>query len=219
MVSPLVRHARRAEHPARHLAQQLLGEVHQVVVIPVRLVELEHRELGIVARGNALVAEVAVDLEHLLEAADDEALEVELRRDAQVELHVERVVVRRERPRRRATRNGMHHRRLDLEIAARHEELADRLHDLRALDEHVARRRIGDQVDVALAVLLLGVGEAVELLGQRTQRLREQAHRVAPHRKLAGLRLEERAGRAHDVAQVPVLERVQRVRATPSSVT
>ena len=60
--------------------------------------------------------------------------------------------MRHERPRRRAARDRMHHRRLDLEVAARDEELADRLHDLRALDEHVARRRVGDQVDVALAV-------------------------------------------------------------------
>ena len=82
----LVGDRRGAEHALRDLAEQRLGEVHQVAVVPVRLVELEHRELGVVPRRDAFVAEVAVDLEHLLEAADDQPLEVQLRRDAQEEL-------------------------------------------------------------------------------------------------------------------------------------
>ena len=156
------------------------------------------------------VAEVAVDLENLLEPAHHELLQVQLRRDAQVELHVERVVMRHERPRGGAARDRMHHRRLDLEVAARHEEFADRLHDLRSLDEHVARRGIGDEVHVALAIALLLVRHAVELLGQRTQSLGEQAHLACLDRELAGARLEEHAGGSHDVAQVPVLEGVER---------
>jgi hypothetical protein len=36
------------------------------------------------ARRDALVAEVAVDLEHALQAADHQALQVQLGRDAQV---------------------------------------------------------------------------------------------------------------------------------------
>ena len=37
------------------------GELHQVVVVGVGLVELEHGELGVVAGADAFVAEVAVD--------------------------------------------------------------------------------------------------------------------------------------------------------------
>ena len=181
------------------------------MVVLVGLVELEHRELGIVPRRDAFVAEVAVDLEHLLEAADDEPLQVELRRDAQVELHVERVVVRHERPRRGAARDRMHHRRLDFEIAARDEELADRLHDLRALDEHVARLRIGDEVDVALpvALLLVGRGRGTSPAAAAAPSRAAASRRL--DRQLAGLGLEQRARRADDVAEVPVLERVERL--------
>jgi len=50
-----------------------------------------------VRRVSTLVAEVAVDLVDALDAADDRALEVQLRRDAQVQLGVERVRVRDER--------------------------------------------------------------------------------------------------------------------------
>ena len=160
----------------RDVAQQRLGEVHQVAVVPVGRVELQHRELGVVPRRDAFVAEVAVDLEHALEAADDQALQVQLRRDAQEQLHVERVVVRDERPGRGAAGDRLHHRRLDLEEAVRDHELADRLHACCERSTKTSRAcRVGDQVDVALAVALLLVGQAVELVRQRPQRLGEQA--------------------------------------------
>ena len=65
---------------------------------------------------DALVPEVVPDLVHAVEAAHDEPLEIQLVGDAQVQRHVERVVVRRERPRRRAAVQRLQHRRLDLEI-------------------------------------------------------------------------------------------------------
>ena len=74
---------------------------------------------------DALVPEVVADLVHPLEAAHDQPLEVQLVRDAQEERHVERVVVRRERPRRRAAVQRLQHRRLDLEVAEPVEEGAD----------------------------------------------------------------------------------------------
>src|SRR3546814_8573024 len=85
------------------------------------------------------LAEVAVDLVHALEATDDQALEVELRRHAQEQVQVERVVMRGERLGRRTTGQVMHHRRLDFEEAPRVEPATDRADHLRALDEHLAR--------------------------------------------------------------------------------
>ena len=75
----------------RGVLDQLLREVGDLVVVAVGLVGLDHRELGRVRRVGALVAEVAVDLEDALDAADGGALEEELGRDAQVELGVEGV--------------------------------------------------------------------------------------------------------------------------------
>ena len=126
---PLIGDRRPAENFLRGLAHELLGQVHQVVIIPIGLVELEHRELGVVPRRDALVTEIAVDLENFLESADHQPLQIELRRDAQVQVHVQRVVMRAKRPRRGAARDGLHHRRFDLEVIARDEELAHRLDD------------------------------------------------------------------------------------------
>ena len=70
---------------------------------------------------------------------------------------------------------------------------------------------VGDQIDVALAVLLLLVAHAVELVRQRAQALRQQPHRGGLDRQLAGLGAEEGAFAAEDVTQVPVLEGGQRL--------
>jgi hypothetical protein len=95
--------------------QQRLHDRHHRLVVGVRLVELEHRELGVVRAVDPLVPEVVPDLVHALEPAHDQPLEVQLVRDPQEERHVERVVVRHERPRRRPAVERLQHRRLDLQ--------------------------------------------------------------------------------------------------------
>ena len=122
---PLVRQRLAARDLARQLQEHRLGQRHQVLVGRVRLIELQHRELGVVLARQPLVAEVAADLVDALEAADDQPLEVQLGRDAHVEVEIERVVMGRERARRGAAQDRVHHRRLDLEEPARVEEAAD----------------------------------------------------------------------------------------------
>ncbi len=121
-----------------------------VLVVRVGLVELEHRELGVVLERDALVAEVLAELVDALEAADDQPLEVELGRDPQVEVAVERVVVGGERPRQRAAVERLEHRRLDLEEALRRRGSGAPPRSTRArVDEQLARLLVGDQVELA----------------------------------------------------------------------
>ena len=75
----------------------LLCEVHHIVVITVSLVDLHHRELRVVVGVDILVPEVLGDLKNLIKPADDQALEVEFRCDTEVELLLEVVVVGGER--------------------------------------------------------------------------------------------------------------------------
>ena len=189
------------------VGQHLLGHPHQVLVVDVGLVKLEHRELGVVLGRDPFVAEVAVDLVDALDAADGEPLEIQLRRDAHVELHVERVVMRDERPRQRAAGHRLHHRRLDLDEAQGVEEAPDGRDDLRARLEHVARVGIDDQIQVPLAIADLDVLQAVPLLRQRQQALREEGDRRGPDRQLVRLRPEDAAGDADVIADVEQLER------------
>ena len=119
---------------------------------------------------DAFVAEVLADLVDAVDAADDAALEVQLDRDAQVEVAVELVVVRDERARQGAAVERLQDGRLDLDEAAIVEEVADGADDVRALDEDLRDLVVDDEVEVAAAVARLDVGEAVELLRQRPQR-------------------------------------------------
>ena len=114
---------------------QRLGQVHHRVVVAVGLVGLEHRELGVVLRADPLVAEDPADLEDPLHAADQQPLQVQLEGDPQEEVDVERVVVRDERPGRRAAGDRLHRRRLDLDEPALGQDPAERRDDLRAAQE------------------------------------------------------------------------------------
>ena len=188
------------------MREQLLGQLHQVGVIGIRLVELQHRELGIVLGRDALVTEVAVDLVDAIEAADEQALEVELGSDPQVEVHVERVVVRLERPGDGATGDRLHHRRLHLEEAARVEKLPQRLDHAGAEQENRPRVGIDDEIHVALAVACLDVLEPMPLLGQRTKRLGQKGERLHGDGQLAGAGAEHLAGDPDEVADVELGE-------------
>ena len=101
------------------------------VVVAVRLVQLQHGEFGIVPRADALVAEDPADLVDLLDAADQQPLQVQFQGDAQEQVDVEGVVVRDERPGRGAAGDGVQRRRLDLAEALVVEVAADGADDLR----------------------------------------------------------------------------------------
>jgi hypothetical protein len=178
----------------------------QLAVLAIRLVELEHRELGVVLRRDPFVAEVPVDLVDPLEAADHEALQIELRRDPQEELHIERVVVRHERPGERASGKGLHHRRLDFEVAASVQEAANAVEDPAPDLEHPARIRIDDQIQVALAVAGLDVLQPVPFLRHRDEALGQELELRRPDRQLVGLCSKEVPLDADEIAEVQQLE-------------
>jgi len=95
----------------------------------------------------------------------------------QIELDIERVVMGNERLGRRAARDRVQHRRLDLEIAAAGEMVAQHRDQPAAPSQGLATVRVHDQVEIALAVAQLDVGEAVIFLGQWPQCLGQHAQR------------------------------------------
>ena len=123
---PPERDLRRPDRFLRRALHQRLRPLHRVVVVGVGLVPLELRELRRVLVGDALVAEVLRDLVHLLEPADDQALQVQLVRDAEVDVLVEVVRVRDERLGEGASVLRLQDRRLDLDEALAVEIRANR---------------------------------------------------------------------------------------------
>ena len=193
----------------RDLGQHARGEVHHVEVVGVGHVELEHGELGVVLRRDAFVAEVAVDLVDAVHAADDQALEVELGRDAQEEVDVERVVVRGERLGHGSAGDGVHHRSFDFDESVGVEEAAQRLHDFGALDEDLAHVGVHGEIDVATAVAGLDVLQAVPFFGQWEQVFHQERDFFDVDGEFAGAGAEEIALYADVVAEVEQLVELQ----------
>ena len=76
-----------------------------------------------------------------------------------------------------------------------------------ALAEYVADLGVHDEVDVALAIADLAVGEAVELLGQRSQRLGEKHELGRRNGELAAAGAQHATGGVDDVAEVELAEK------------
>ena len=187
-VVPLERDLRRAQRLERDELDQVLHAPHRVLVVGVGLVPLEHRELGVVLVRHALVAEVLADLVDLLEPTDDQPLEIELGRDAQVEILVEHVVVRDERLGERPAVARLEDRRLDLDEALAVQIAANRRDDPRPQHEVAPHLLVHQQVEVALAVALLDVGQAVEGVRERRAVARQEHELVDDQRRLAAAR-------------------------------
>ena len=183
----------------------------------VGLVELDAGELGVVAPVDPLVAPDPADLVDPLQAAHHQPLEVELGGDAQLEVEPERVVVGLEGAGRGAAgllrlvqRRGLH-----LQVAALVEEAPDGGDDAGPLLEGLLHPGGGHQVEVALAVALLDVGQAVPLLGQGPDGLGEDGEGGRLHGELAGLGAGGRAPGGDHVAHVEELEDLEDLLAHP----
>ena len=193
----------------RQPAQQFLGEVHKVDVVRVCLVELDGRELRVVAGRQALVAEAAVDLVYALEAADHQPLQVQLRRDAQVEIGIQCVVVRHERPGGRTAGDRVHHRRLDFEVSPFVEEAAHGRHEPGPGAKHLARLLVHHEIQVSLPIAEFPVGEAVVFVRQGLKRLDEQPDLAGMDGEFAGIGFHQGAADSGNVAEVPEVPEVR----------
>ena len=111
---------------------------------------------------HTFVAEVTAEFVHTLEPPDDEALQIKLVGDTQIERDIQRVVMRDEGARSSTARDRLQYGRIDLDVATLVEELAHRIEDLRTLEEDILDMAIDDEVDIALAEAELRISEAVE---------------------------------------------------------
>ena len=153
---------------------------------------------------DALVAEHAADFVHLVQAAHDEALEVEFGGDTQVEPLVQGVVVGDERAGVGAGGDWHQNGGVDFDEAAGVKETADATDDAAAPDESVGDFGVGDEVKVALAVADFHIAQAVPLFGQRAHSLGEDGQGSGFNGRLAGAGTHHRAGDAEEVAEVKV---------------
>ena len=191
----------RRRRPERGL-NHLFDALHHNLVIRVGFIQLDHREFRIVLRAEPFIAEIPADLKNPLHSAHQQTLQVEFRTDPQIELHVERVVVRDEGPRRRTSVDRLQQRRLNFEIVLAEQVVANRLNDRAALPKDLRNLGVGEQVNVAPPVTQVHVGQPMPFFRRRAQRLRQNRQPVGPQRQLSGSGSADDAVRADDIAQV-----------------
>ena len=133
------------------------------------LVEFEHRKLGVMPGGQALVTKVTVDFKHLFKAAHQQSFEVELRRYAQKQVHVEGIMVGLKRLGRSPSRYRLHHGGFNFHKTAVRQKFPDQADDFHPFTEGSTDFRVDDQVYIALPVAGLNIGEAVKFFRQRPQ--------------------------------------------------
>mmetsp|Transcript_91884 Transcript_91884/g.134285 ORF Transcript_91884/g.134285 Transcript_91884/m.134285 type:complete len:259 (+) Transcript_91884:432-1208(+) len=160
----------------------ILRDADHILVVSVGFIEFNAGELGVVARADAFIAEDSPELEHPLESTDHHPLEVQLRGDAQVELHIQRIVVRDKGASIGTPNVTGHHGSLDFDIVAILQIAAHALHDGCAFAERVADLSIHNQVHIAPPVPDIYVGEPLKLVGKRQDGLGEHRPLVHHHR-------------------------------------
>src|SRR5437868_5171872 len=102
--------------------------------------------------GDALIAKITIDLIDAVEASDQQALQIQLRGDPQVEVEIESVVVGDERACRGSTGDGLHHRCFHFDVTARVEEGAQSPQNLCAPEKIFANAGVNDEINIALPV-------------------------------------------------------------------
>ena len=155
-----------ATGPLGQFPHEFVGQIHEVSVVGIGLIELQHGEFWIVPSGQTLVTKIAVDFINALEASDHQTLQEQLWGHTQKQWHIQRIVVSGKRPRCGPSRDAMHHGGFYLQIAALIEKVTKGLHHHGARAEHAPRVFVHDQVNVTLAIPYLLIGHAMKFLRQ-----------------------------------------------------
>ncbi len=192
------------------MADEFFGEIHQLPIGGIGLIELDHGEFGIVLDRNPLITEIAVDLENAIETADHQPLQIKFRRDAQEQIHLQRIVVGDERAGRGAAGDRLHHRRFDFEKVVFDHELPDQGDNATALAKCLANLRVDDQVEIALPIAGFHIGQTVPFLREKLHRFGQQAQFFGPQREFSGFGAKRRAAHPDDVADIQLAEDLER---------
>ena len=205
-------HVCRAVHSHTNLLQQLLRERHHPVIVLISHIQFHAGELRVVASVHSFIAEVTANLIHTLETAHDKTLQVELRSNTQIQIHVQRIMVCDERTSRCTTCYLLKNRSLHFRETSLIKHLTHGAQDGGTLQERVLHPVVHNQVHITLAVAQFWVFKRIEHLtilllhnGQWLQALRQNRQGLGMHTNLTRLCAKHKALHANKVAQIQQL--------------
>ena len=185
--------------------EHFFRQVHQVGVIAVRLIELEHREFGIVPRRNPLIPEMRFRSYTRFSPPTISRFRYSSGAIRRYSVHIQRIVMRLERLRQGAAGDGMQNRRFDFKISALVQKPPQFANDQTPLHENIANFAIHDKIHIALPVPDLDILKSVPFLGQRKKAFREKHEFGCKDSQFAGTRAEQRSFDADEVADIEQL--------------
>ena len=145
-------HLRGAMKINRYFLNHFLYKIHHPLIIFIRYVQLYLCKFGVVKAWHAFVAKVFWKFIHTIETTYNQSLEIKFVGDAQVERHVQRIVVCLERAGRRTTIQRLQHGRLHLQIALIIQVLPHGVNELCAFDKCFSYLRIYNQINITHAI-------------------------------------------------------------------
>ena len=182
--------------------EHLLHKSHQSFIVLIRPIEFELRELRIVIAVNAFVPEHLADLEHLLETAHEEPLEVKFGRDAQIKILAQCVVMGFKRLCSGAAGDRLEYRRFHFEKSLRAQKAAQVAYDLRARLEKPALFAVQREIKITAAHPFLRIFETVPVGWQGPERFCGDPRALRAHALLAFLGFEEHPFRRNKIPDV-----------------
>ena len=127
----LIIHRGATQHSFSELAQHILRQIHGIFIISISPVEFQHGKLRVVTCRKPFIAKTTINFENAFEPTHHQALQIKLRRNPQVHIHIERIVVRNKGFSRRSPRDNMHHRGLDFHKIKTAHVIANKRDDVR----------------------------------------------------------------------------------------
>ena len=158
------------KHFLSHVRDQAGKQIGHIIVIGIGLIGFQTGKFRIMAFINTFVAEVAADFKHTVKTADDQTLQIKLRSNAQIQIHVQRIVMGNERFGVGAAHNRMKHRCFYLQKTVLLEPTADSRGYLATFPIDFLAVLVHNKVNIALTITGIDIGQAVEFLRQRLQR-------------------------------------------------
>ena len=118
-LDPIVNEGCRAQNLLGNVTIHIFRQIHHTIVICICLIKFHQRKFRIMAGIKTLITEDTADLVNSFQTADDQSLQVKLKRNAEFEILIERIEMGLERTCRCTACIGNEHGGLDLQEALR----------------------------------------------------------------------------------------------------
>jgi len=97
--------------------KQVFSHLHQLIIIDISLIKLQHGKFRVMLRINPFIAKTTINFIDFFHSADDQSFEVEFGSNSEIEIYPQSLMESLKRAGQSSTRHNMHHRSFDFDKA------------------------------------------------------------------------------------------------------